>query len=271
MATLPNPLNVNVEEFDHPTRGRAIRARRDLSPGMAIFEHVHPLPLIEIGFLSSDWNENVTNDWYGTQELGANLPRRRHANDLIRPAVNRLNDAQKDRFRTLYTLPSYLIRNGVDTTQRLRDVGIVAANSFEKSGADPHSDSDDIVEWIIVYDQISKINHSCVPNAILLTEDNLANIFAVKDILQGGEIFFNYMHESWLENTTDRRIALQTHWEFDCDCPDCGPSTAIRSKVYTVPHQHEDSQGQVGTVRNINSTIGQKPFTATYHKQSYSK
>ena len=66
----------------------------------------------------------------------------------------------------------------------------------------------------------SRINHSCVPNALDFygNESEWKSFVANRDITEGEEITISYIEN--LEPRTERRRKLR-NWAIDCQCPGC--------------------------------------------------
>ena len=76
-----------------------------------------------------------------------------------------------------------------------------------------------------VYDTISRVNHSCRPNAALAKDParTMGTLRALRDIAQGEDIFINYRADEQFTfaNRAIRRQELQQAYQFTCQCPVC--------------------------------------------------
>lgn len=88
--------------------------------------------------------------------------------------------------------------------------------------------------WL--HPRISRINHSCIPNAQIVSDEcclgDVAQVVAEKDIEPGDEITFSYNHELY-EITTSRQraVLLRKQYGFACDCEACdGNDEAFRQR-----------------------------------------
>ncbi|CAN6476212.1 unnamed protein product [Victoria cruziana] len=70
-----------------------------------------------------------------------------------------------------------------------------------------------------LYPVISIINHSCLPNCVLLFEGKLAVVRAVEPITRGSEVVISYIETA--ASTTTRRKALKDQYIFNCMCIRC--------------------------------------------------
>ncbi|KAJ0976043.1 hypothetical protein J5N97_018008 [Dioscorea zingiberensis] len=69
-----------------------------------------------------------------------------------------------------------------------------------------------------LYPVISTINHSCVPNSVLVFEGRSAVVRAVKPIAEGTEVFISYIETA--ATTSTRQKDLKQYF-FSCRCPHC--------------------------------------------------
>ena len=89
----------------------------------------------------------------------------------------------------------------------------------------------DRYEGAIVYDIVSRLNHSCAPNlastgarGIHGFADATAEVAALRDVAEGEELFISYLTEDDLEKPTSaRRALLQSKYNFLCGCGRCEP------------------------------------------------
>ena len=102
--------------------------------------------------------------------------------------------------------------------------GRYKTNSFAHIFADGY-------EGAIVYDIVSRLNHSCAPNlastgarGIHGFADATAEVAALRDVAEGEELFISYLTEDDLEKPTSaRRALLQSKYNFVCGCRRCEP------------------------------------------------
>jgi SET domain-containing protein len=107
---------------------------------------------------------------------------------------------------------------------RVVDASIVERNAFGFENLAQNSN----IKWLVVYNDISRINHSCVPNARTSdiwtslnanpTPNHLGRmkVIATKDIEAGDEIFIEYLTDQnfWLQPRATRQAELLAHWRF---------------------------------------------------------
>ena len=83
---------------------------------------------------------------------------------------------------------------------------------------------------LIVPLMIASINHSCVPNALLL---NGCQLYVAKTIRAGEQIFMSYLPPAALlalSDTSERQRLLRRTWHFECACARCAdPHSAAKT------------------------------------------
>ena len=68
---------------------------------------------------------------------------------------------------------------------------------------------------------LDRLNHSCVPNVILSSNDNVTvELRALRDIQPGKELEISYVRMSKFATRRERREML-SEWNFTCACPVC--------------------------------------------------
>lgn len=74
-----------------------------------------------------------------------------------------------------------------------------------------------------VYDQISTVNHSCIPNAVVnFNEDiKMGTLHCLREISEGEEVLIDYLGTNTFRTRESRRQALRDAWEFERECPAC--------------------------------------------------
>lgn len=77
---------------------------------------------------------------------------------------------------------------------------------------------------------ISKLNHSCVPNASVdFSSNNTGVVTATREILPGEEICISYIEEEDERGFEERQTAL-VDYQFECDCPRCEKENPTKGK-----------------------------------------
>ncbi|KAJ8607391.1 hypothetical protein MRB53_040337 [Persea americana] len=84
-------------------------------------------------------------------------------------------------------------------------VGIIRTNGF---GGRPNS---------FIYESLSRINHSCIPNAVV--DDD--QVIALRDIAVGEEITISYYYYHDEKPVKQRKRKLLNGWKIDCNCEAC--------------------------------------------------
>lgn len=99
-------------------------------------------------------------------------------------------------------------------------VGVIQANAF----VEDEDRNAQTYHRTIVCNEISRVNHSCQPNAELHWNVNAdtGSLRALQHIAPGQEIFINYLgcrHSLYTRN--HRRAQIRDRWSFECQCGIC--------------------------------------------------
>lgn len=94
------------------------------------------------------------------------------------------------------------------------DVGIVATNAY---AVDHES------RFCAVFDKLSRVNHSCRPNAERKWDSVLEveKVYALREIKSGEEIIVSYLAGLDGLGLGERRELLMKGWRFECHCERC--------------------------------------------------
>ncbi|GMH00279.1 hypothetical protein Nepgr_002118 [Nepenthes gracilis] len=95
------------------------------------------------------------------------------------------------------------------------------AENFSKLACNAHTICDSELRPLGtgLYPVISIINHSCLPNSVLLFEGQTAVVRAVLHIPKGTEVSISYIETAG--STMTRQKALKEQYFFSCACPRC--------------------------------------------------
>ncbi|KAE9609001.1 hypothetical protein Lal_00020505 [Lupinus albus] len=95
------------------------------------------------------------------------------------------------------------------------------AEIFSKFACNAHTISDSELRPLGtgLYPVISIINHSCLPNSVLVFEGRSASVRAVQHVPKGTEVFISYIETAG--STMTRQKALNEQYLFTCTCPRC--------------------------------------------------
>ncbi|KAM5564144.1 histone-lysine N-methyltransferase ASHR1-like [Rosa sericea] len=95
------------------------------------------------------------------------------------------------------------------------------AENFSKFACNAHTICDSELKPLGtgLYPVISIINHSCLPNSVLLFEGRSAVVRAVQHIPKGAEVLISYIDTAG--STVTRQKALKEQYLFTCACPRC--------------------------------------------------
>ncbi len=76
----------------------------------------------------------------------------------------------------------------------------------------------------------SRMNHSCLPNALRGPGQNgTVEVRALRDIGEGEEVNVSYISEALSKPTAPRRAILEARWQFKCLCERCQASDVLRA------------------------------------------
>ncbi|KAF7829866.1 histone-lysine N-methyltransferase ASHR1 [Senna tora] len=95
------------------------------------------------------------------------------------------------------------------------------AENFSKFACNAHTICDSELRPLGtgLYPVISIINHSCLPNSVLVFEGKSAIVRAVQHIPKGSEVLISYIETAG--STMTRQKALKDQYLFTCTCPRC--------------------------------------------------
>ncbi|KAF9599894.1 hypothetical protein IFM89_001840 [Coptis chinensis] len=95
------------------------------------------------------------------------------------------------------------------------------AQNFSKLACNAHTICDSELRPLGtgLYPVVSIINHSCLPNSVLVFEGNLAVVRAVEPIPVGTEVLISYIEMAG--STATRQKALEEQYLFVCTCSRC--------------------------------------------------
>ncbi|KAF8456805.1 hypothetical protein BDZ91DRAFT_745056 [Kalaharituber pfeilii] len=130
-------------------------------------------------------------------------------NELVTEAVQKLPKEKQIAFLGLH--------NAYPKDDTAPFLGIWQTNCFAVGNDDTQSG---------IFVESSRINHSCVPNAIHTWNYNtkLMEVRATKDIPEGTEITFCYLSlKEVMQPHKSRRQTLQDRYKFTCKCAGCTP------------------------------------------------
>ncbi|XP_030475693.2 histone-lysine N-methyltransferase ASHR1 [Syzygium oleosum] len=119
------------------------------------------------------------------------------------------------------------------------------AENFSKLSCNAHTICDSELRPLGtgLYPVISIINHSCLPNAVLLFEGRMAVVRAVQQIVQGSEVLISYIETAG--STTTRLKSLREQYHFACACPRCaklGQPDDIKESAILEGYRCEDDR-----------------------------
>lgn len=201
---LPYKINEELEVFEHPIKGRGVRARQEIIAGtMILLEEpmIHEFP---------------------------RLPK----HNFVKRLTATLNDLKFTDQRLFVRLaPNF------DDFCKDHEWSRMKANAFEATRPEGS------VVWNL-YRYMCFINHSCVPNcAVCIDEQDRVEVRALVDIRVGTEIEFDYVpdishdpdkmfeadKEFRYRSVGRRKTIIKERWGFDCNCKACQNAVEINA------------------------------------------
>ncbi|XP_015571533.1 histone-lysine N-methyltransferase ASHR1 isoform X3 [Ricinus communis] len=137
--------------------------------------------------------------------------------DLVEALVAHMKDIDEKQL-VLYAQ----MANLVNLILRWPDVNIKEiAENFSKLACNAHTICDSELRPLGtgLYPVVSIINHSCLPNAVLVFDGRLAVVHTVQHIPKGSEVLISYIETAG--STMTRQKALKQQYFFTCTCPRC--------------------------------------------------
>ncbi|KAH6799925.1 SET domain group 37 [Perilla frutescens var. hirtella] len=119
------------------------------------------------------------------------------------------------------------------------------AENFSKLACNAHTICDGELRPLGtgLYPVVSIINHSCLPNSVLVFEGRLAVVRAMQHIPKGTEVLISYVDIAG--STITRKKTLKEQYYFSCACPRCielGQSDDIRESAILEGYRCKDSK-----------------------------
>ncbi|WOH00595.1 hypothetical protein DCAR_0519963 [Daucus carota subsp. sativus] len=119
------------------------------------------------------------------------------------------------------------------------------AENFAKLAANAHTICDSELRPLGtgLYPVISIINHSCLPNSVLVFEGKMAVVRAVQPVPRGSEVLISYIETAG--STITRQKTLKEQYYFTCTCPRCsnlGQSNDIKESSILEGYRCKDAK-----------------------------
>jgi hypothetical protein len=150
----------------------------------------------------------ILNSSYVSQALFKDTIKKIEENliESLNEAIKNLSDNQKKIFFSLHDKNEAL-------TEGKTPIGIFQTNGLEV-GDDPSA------RGIGIFLTLSRVNHSCIPNANRAWNDDLklTTLYAARDIKKGEQIFISYIHTG---SRAERQEYLEKCFNFICKCKAC--------------------------------------------------
>lgn len=143
-------------------------------------------------------------------------------------AFNRLSPSVRDAILGLFTtdvVPALRDSAGYAAAsgEQRRLLGILKLNSVDLPG-----------RGAAVFEELSRANHSCQPNAAFKFESDSCSLVAMRPLAVGDEVTISYIKESCLMMPITHRKSMLSTWDFDCRCPRCA-SIADDTRGFSCP------------------------------------
>jgi hypothetical protein len=214
-----NIINASLEEYTETGRGRAVCARIPIAVGAKVIQDEQTLLSIDTGVPFGAWSHNtggVQTAWYMQQQTLADLGSQQLSVSIAR---NQIPPAQQLIFRALYR------SNAAGQSQFQNDHNTLMRNSF--SGSGQGNVNNQPTGFLRVYEHISRINHSCRPNAVLSVDNVTGNtdIITIRSLQQDEELTVDYLVIDSIGTFRQRNTILRRSWGFSCTCVDCHVNT----------------------------------------------
>ncbi|CAA2994865.1 histone-lysine N-methyltransferase ASHR1 isoform X1 [Olea europaea subsp. europaea] len=139
--------------------------------------------------------------------------------NLIEPLVSHMPDLEEKQL-VLYAQIANLVALILQWPESEINIKEIAEN-FSKLSCNAHSICDSELRPLGtgLYPVISIINHSCLPNSVLVFEGRLAVVRALQHIPKGAEVSISYVETAG--STITRQKALREQYFFSCTCSRC--------------------------------------------------
>jgi hypothetical protein len=230
--------------------GSGMVADRDISKSEIILEE-DALVNIDTTVTRDQWDRDA-DDFYEREGMGRGGTRR------IYESLRRIQNNNRNDFRGLYRGPPV-----PNLSQRRQDVNTVKYNAFAFDNPRTNHVS------LFVGRDLSRVNHSCVPNAYLTepwtlptpaapAPDQLGRqkLIASKHISVNEEITLEFLTDDdfWLNPAATRQDNL-AHWGFICSCEACrdshlfDPTWAFSRTIRTELYQPLPAVAQVDIIK----------------------
>ncbi|XP_057728576.1 histone-lysine N-methyltransferase ASHR1 isoform X2 [Arachis stenosperma] len=137
--------------------------------------------------------------------------------NLVEALVSHMSDITKEQL-LLYAQ----MANLVNVILQWPEINIKEiAENFSKFACNAHTICDSELRPLGtgLYPVISIINHSCLPNSVLVFEGRSASVRAVQHVPKGSEVLISYIETAG--STMTRQKALKEQYLFNCTCPRC--------------------------------------------------
>lgn len=105
----------------------------------------------------------------------------------------------------------------------LQHIRIIHTNSIQSVASDNRSIDK-------LHSILSLLNHSCIPNLIILDEKMKSIAIIIRPIMKDEQLFFTYRSEMMQMNTNERQKILIENYNFKCKCSKCLPCSEFQTE-----------------------------------------
>lgn len=139
--------------------------------------------------------------------------------NLVNILVSHMSDVDEKQL-VLYAQMANLVKLILHWPESEINVKEIAVN-FSKLACNAHTISDAELRPLGtgLYPVISIINHSCLPNSVLVFDGRSAVVRALEPMAKGTEVLISYIETAG--STITRQKALKEQYFFTCTCPHC--------------------------------------------------
>ncbi|KAF8996696.1 hypothetical protein BDQ17DRAFT_1544628 [Cyathus striatus] len=225
---VPDHFNPPYEiRSEGSVEGLGMFAKRNIKVGEVILVE-RPLmvaPIASVDFSGIECPKEIRDVTDQDPELAPKF----HLEPLLRLAFDRMGPENREAYAKM-SLDNVAESHGV----ALELSSIWAKNSFtfHELHAEPEVPSANLDRYTMVFKEISRVNHSCLPNGIRkfdLPSFSL-RVFASRNIKEKEEIFYSYFDNIIDYPTAADRQEYLEPYGFTCSCASCSPPASAPSK-----------------------------------------
>ena len=250
---MPPPYRIQVRVQGVIQRYSYMQTTRSIKRGEEIIQEK---PLTDLPLSLTQLYDETTFMVLGAQRNGL---------QALQDRYDAMSAPDQIRFMRLHNAHAGIIQAGNDILGRFK------TNAFmEEEKMQGHD-----FQVLMIYDKISKVNHSCRPNAVLSYDPGIkmGSLRALSNIDRDQEIFINYRssEEFTFSDEVARSRTLQNDYGFHCQCPACSltgtaltrdRNTRDHARTYfaqiiaPLPNRGDDREAQNTDLLTMLQTVG---------------